>query len=107
MQAIEAPMLAKLGPSPANVSETTHDIPMRDGFSSTLRIQRPSFGSPGPLIVLCFGGGFVGGSNKQFTGEARALVQLFGATVVSIAYRLAPEYKFPYSQYDAWDSCKL
>ena len=35
--------------------EFYHEIPMRDGFSSALKILKPAAGgSPGPLIVLCF-----------------------------------------------------
>jgi acetyl esterase/lipase len=86
-------------------SESHRDIPMRDGFMSSLKIQRPSDGSPaGPLIVLLFGGGFVGGTNAQYVKLGQVLVNLFGATVVSISYRLGPEWKFPYSQHDAEDS---
>lgn len=87
--------------------EFYHEIPMRDGFSSAMKILKPAAGSqPGPLIVLCFGGGFVGGTMEQFSRLARALRTLFNATVVSISYRLAPEYKFPYAQHDALDSLK-
>lgn len=77
---------------------------MRDGSSSSLKIFKPSSGPPGPLIVLCFGGGFVAGDNDQLTEMARISVQLFGATVVAVSYRLAPEYKFPTQQHDCWDS---
>lgn len=87
-------------------TEIYHEIPMRDGFMSSLKVHRPMDGQPGPLIVLGFGGGFIGGSIDQLTRTARVLVKLFGVTVVSISYRLAPEYKFPIAQYDAWDSMK-
>ena len=40
------------------------------------------------------------------TAYARAWVRLFGAVVVSISYRLAPQYKFPISQYDGIDTAK-
>lgn len=58
----------------------------------------------GPLIVLGFGGGFIAGSNKQMAREAQALVRLFGAVVVNISYRLAPEHKFPVGVQDGWDN---
>lgn len=98
-------MLEKLGPAPPGLFEEYHDIPMRDGYSSTLKIQRPSDTSnPGPLIVLAFGGGFVAGDKDQLSLHGRLLVRFFGATVVLVSYRLAPEYKFPYAQHDALDS---
>ena len=102
---MEKSMNAKLGPASPG-TELNHDIPMRDGFMSSLKVYKTADGPPGPLVVLCFGGGFIGGTNEQFPGIARPLVSLFGATVASISYRLAPEYKFPMSQYDAWDNMK-
>ena len=35
---------------------------------------------------------------------ARTLNDLYGATVVCISYRLAPEYPWPYAHHDGWDS---
>lgn len=103
---MSAALLTKLGPPPAGLTELYHDIPMRDGYMSNIKIHKPSEGPAGPLVVLCFGGGFVGGDNDQLSEYARILVKLFGATVVNINYRLAPEHKFPMSQLDAWDSMK-
>lgn len=77
---------------------------MRDGSTSSLKVFRPSDGAPGPLLVLCFGGGFIAGDNDQMTETARISVQLFGATVVNISYRVAPEFTFPVQQLDSWDS---
>lgn len=81
---------------------------MRDGFQSPIKVHAPT--SPpadgSPLIVLMFGGGFLAGSVHQMTPYARALVRTFGATVVNLSYRLAPEWKFPASQNDCWDGVK-
>lgn len=76
MAKMETAMSDIAGPTPEGVSETTHDIPMRDDHPSSIRIYRPSSGPPGPLVVLAFGGGFVGGSNEQFVMIARPLVKL-------------------------------
>lgn len=106
MEMMEKLINGSLSPLP-EAEEFHHSIPMRDGYSSAMKIVKPPAGStPGPLIVLCFGGGFVGGTMEQFSKTARALRTLYGATVVSISYRLAPEYKFPYAQHDTWDSLK-
>jgi acetyl esterase/lipase len=96
----------KLGPAPPTISESYHDVPMRDGFLSTTKIQKPASGPAGPLVVLYFGGGFVGGDKDQMSGIGRILVSLFGATVVSAGYRLAPEHPFPYGQLDSLDTTK-
>lgn len=106
MEAMDNAMNEALGPvSPEE--EFYHDIPMRDGFESQLKVHKPASNTPpGPLIVLCFGGGFIGGTNSQLSKYARALVKLFGATVVNISYRLAPEYKFPIGQHDTEDNMK-
>jgi hypothetical protein len=69
-------------------TEISHDIPMRDGFSSTLKVQKPAGGTPGPLCVLIFGGGFVGGTPEAFEKTGRVLVHLFGATVVRSMTRM-------------------
>ncbi|PSK56964.1 Carboxylesterase 1 [Elsinoe australis] len=85
--------------------ESTKNIAMRDGFQSEIRIHKPANPpAKSPLIVLLFGGGFVVGSNMQLGPYARGLAALYGATVVTLSYRLAPEHKFPTQANDAWDS---
>ena len=104
MTLMEKAMIASL-PKVSAEEEFYHEIPMRDGSMSALKIHRPSKGAnSGPLVVLCFGGGFIGGSNDQLSRTSRALVKTLGATVVNISYRLAPEHKYPAAQYDARDS---
>lgn len=79
---------------------------MRDGFESEIRIHRPNT-SPedgSPLVVLIYGGGFFMGNCLQMGTIARPLTDLYGATVVCISYRLAPEHPWPQAHYDAWDS---
>lgn len=98
--------LARLGPAPSDILESYHDIEMRDGTPSSLKVFKPASGPPGPLLVLCFGGGFVAGDNDQLTENARISVQLFGATVVNVSYRLSPENSFPVQQLDCYDSMK-
>lgn len=108
MAAMSQQGLQMVGPAEAAITEETKEIPMRDGFQSTIKIHRPTNPpeSGSPLIVFYYGGGFVGGDMHQITAGARAFVRLFGATVVTPSYRLAPEHKFPVSQNDAWDSFK-
>lgn len=93
-----------LGPCPPEVEESYQNISMRDGFESELKIFKPTKppAKGSPLVVLVFGGGFVIGNNGQLTAFGRVLSKLYGATVVNISYRLAPEHKFPTGINDAW-----
>lgn len=92
-------------PTLGSVESVLH-IPMRDGYQSETRVFKPANppASGSPLVVLMYGGGFVIGVNLQMSSFARALTYLYGATVVSLSYRLAPEHKFPTAPHDAWDS---
>ncbi|KAJ5654445.1 hypothetical protein N7490_001448 [Penicillium lividum] len=90
---------------------TLMNIPMRDGFQSSLRIFKPTpseYSSaphpPSPVIVLVYGGAFCCGDNSNFAAHALALRALYGATVVLTSHRLVPEHPFPVSQQDVWDS---
>jgi acetyl esterase/lipase len=98
-------MNAALPPAP-DILESALTIPMRDGHQSLAKIRKPRVASPKgcPLIILAFGGGWISGSADQMALEARALVRVFSAVVVHIAYRLAPEHKFPQGWEDAWDN---
>lgn len=91
-------------PVPSTLTESYVDIDMRDGYKSKLKIFKPTSGIKGPLVMLIFGGGFIFGSCERMTLYSRAMVQLFGATVINISYRLAPEHIFPVAHHDAWDS---
>ncbi|KAI7267975.1 lipase/esterase [Hortaea werneckii] len=107
-QTVEATTLAQLGPPESTLVETEQDIPMRDGYASSMKIHKPATPPPqgSPLIVLLFGGGFIGGSKHQMTPNARAMVRAFGAVVVNLSYRLAPQHKFPTAINDCWDGIK-
>ncbi len=68
-----------------------------------LRIYTPKAGNgPYPLIVYYHGGGFVIANIDVYNASAQALAEQVGAIVVSVAYRLAPEHKFPTAHNDAF-----
>jgi len=106
LRMLESRLLSSLDPRASDVTEFYQPINMRDGYVNTVKITKPATSVAGPLFVLGHAGGFVGGSSEQLTSEARALARLFGATTVSVAYRLAPEHTFPTPQLDVWDCCK-
>lgn len=57
LKKMSASVLEQIGPAPASISESYHDISMRDGYMSSLKVQKPSASAPGPLAVLIYGGG--------------------------------------------------
>ncbi|MFH6597494.1 alpha/beta hydrolase [Ectopseudomonas khazarica] len=74
------------------------------------RLYRPKAEDGLPLLVYFHGGGFVIGSLDTHDYLCRSLALLTGAVVVSVAYRLAPENKFPAAPLDCYhatcDLCK-
>lgn len=88
-------------PSP-KVDTTGKDIDA-GGAKIHLRIYTPKTGNgPYPLIVYYHGGGFVIANIDVYNASAQALAEQVGAIVVSVAYRLAPENKFPTAHNDAF-----
>lgn len=55
-----------------------------------------------PLLVFFHGGGFVMGTLDTHDNLCRALASQTGAVVVSVAYRLAPEARFPAAPLDCY-----
>lgn len=85
--------------------ETSITIRMSDGHESEILIHKPADPpAKSPLVVLLFGGGFIMGSNVQLGPYARGIAKLYGATVVTPSYRLAPEHRFPTQANDIWDT---
>jgi acetyl esterase len=67
-----------------------------------IRIYQPIDSRSLPILIWYHGGGFTMGDldgSDSFSAEA---VKTFGAVVVSVDYRLAPEYTFPAAAEDAY-----
>jgi acetyl esterase len=90
-------------PSPVSQVDTAgKDIPVAGG-NIHLRIYTPKTGkAPFPVIVYYHGGGFVIANLDVYNASAQGLAEQVGAVVVSVAYRLAPEHKFPTAHNDAF-----
>ncbi len=79
----------------------------RDGHRLAARLYAPevhSAGAPLPVLLYFHGGGFTVGSVATHDVLCRHLSHLAHCAVVSVDYRLAPQYKFPTAVHDAWDS---
>jgi acetyl esterase len=60
------------------------------------RVYRPEGEGPFPTVVFFHGGGFVIGDLDTHDNLARTLCGRTTSVVVSVAYRLAPEFPFPH-----------
>ena len=78
-------------------------IPARDGFALPARRYASSFESL-PTLLYLHGGGFMVGSINTHDILCRELSRLSGCAVVSLGYRMSPEYRFPTAVEDAWDA---
>lgn len=81
------------------------EIPVRDGTNIPVRVYQPVEEDNLPLIVFYHGGGFVTRSIDTHDKACRRIAKQNRAVVVSVGYRLAPEFKFPIPVYDCYDAC--
>ncbi|WP_028606126.1 alpha/beta hydrolase [Ottowia thiooxydans] len=79
-------------------------IPARDGYRLPARLYAPRTGTALPALLYMHGGGFTIGSIESHDTLCRTLAHGSGAAVVSLDYRLAPEYRFPTAAHDSWDA---
>lgn len=78
-------------------------IPVEGGKTIHARVYTPKTGNgPFPVIVYYHGGGWVIADIDTYNASAQGLAEQVGAVVVSVAYRLAPEHKFPTQHNDAF-----
>ena len=67
-----------------------------------IRVYTPAGTGPFPVAVYFHGGGFVIANLDTYDASCRALVNAAGCIVLSVAYRQAPEHKFPAAPMDAY-----
>lgn len=88
-------------PAPALQRRTDLDIPGPAGDIPARLYQAVTPAGPAPLIVYFHGGGWVVGSLATHDSLCAEIARLTGWSVVSVAYRLAPEAPFPAGVDDA------
>lgn len=80
--------------APALPAVTDHPVAGAEG-PIQMRLYDPGGPKPGPCLVYCHGGGWVLGGLDSHDRVCRELALAGEVLVASIAYRLAPEHKFP------------
>jgi acetyl esterase/lipase len=110
------PQEARKAPSAADAAMATmkkFHIPTPPATADTMsrevapgvkaRIYTPKSGTaPFPVIVYYHGGGWVIANLDTYDASVRSLSEQTGAVVVSVAYRQAPEFKFPTAHNDSF-----
>lgn len=82
-------------PLPEPVGQITHRLVSGAGSDLLARIYIPDTAGPLPVLLYLHDGGWVIGGLESDDGSARALANAARCVVVSLAYRKAPEHKFP------------
>jgi acetyl esterase len=98
------------GPVDRRVGITYGTAPARDGYEIPLRVYRPravrDAETDVPVILYFHGGGWVQGNVVMYDPLCTHLAQQVRAVVVSVDYRLAPEFKAPTAAYDCIDATR-
>ncbi|WKG05939.1 alpha/beta hydrolase [Mycolicibacterium sp. HK-90] len=98
--AIRARFVANPQPEPV-ASVTEYQVPVDNGRID-VRVYRPDASDSLPMLVYAHGGGFVFCDLDSHDGLCRNLANLTPAVVVSVAYRLAPEHRWPTAAEDLY-----
>ena len=104
-------LLMKTGiePNEAKVDISHKILPVGPEQGVLVRIYKPVSENPNealPVIVYYHGGGWVIADLDTYEPSAKALAALTNAIVVSVAYRQAPEHKFPAAHEDSFAAYK-
>lgn len=71
-----------------------------------IQIYRPSDEANQPAIMFYHGGGFILGDIKGYAPFCEKMAYYTQCTVISVDYRLAPEYKFPTAIVESYEATK-
>jgi len=84
------------------VGDISHLLIPGPGGQLLIRIYTPRGAGPFPGLVYFHGGGWVIANLDTYDPSCRALCNAANCVVVSVAYRQAPEWKFPAAHEDAY-----
>lgn len=103
-------LLIKLMPTPAipaGVIIEQAQIDTTDGYQLPLRIYKPAeHKKPSPALVWMHGGGYIFGKLEMEDENLADFVRQLGIVVISVDYRLAPEFPFPTPLEDCYCALK-
>jgi acetyl esterase len=94
------------GPVPRGVTILGAGFTARDGHRVALRLYRPRSGGPWPVVVYFHGGGWVLGNPRGYDPLCGGIAAEVGALVVSVDYRMAPEFVAPQAVWDCVDAVR-
>jgi len=84
------------------VAKVEHKIIPGPGGQLLVRIYTPQGNAPFPVLVYFHGGGWVIANLDTYDGSCRAITNAAKCVTVSVAYRMAPEHRFPAAVNDAY-----
>ncbi|KRO96678.1 MAG: hypothetical protein ABS24_07560 [SAR92 bacterium BACL26 MAG-121220-bin70] len=88
--------IAAILPPLSNVTSMDYKVPQIDAQAIPVRVYRPGNQTEElPVLLWIHGGGFCFGSMEGDDYWVRRMTDSVGCVVVSVDYRLAPEYPFP------------
>lgn len=89
-------------PMPEPVGKIDHVLIPGPGGDLLARVYTPDGDGPFPVLVYFHGGGWVIANLDVYEPSCRALCNAAECVVVSVAYRQAPEHKYPAAADDAY-----
>jgi acetyl esterase len=98
--------LTALAGDPVEVGNVRDITILVDGAEIGARVYTPEGTGPHPVVMFFHGGGWVICSLDTHDHLARAICRGAAAVVVSVDYRLAPEYRYPTAAYDCFAATK-
>ncbi|TYQ09731.1 UNVERIFIED_ORG: acetyl esterase/lipase [Gordonia westfalica J30] len=85
------------------VATTDHAVPVRDGRQIAVRVYTPRHRTSRSAVYHVHGGGFILGDLEMSHARNVAIARDVGCIVVSVDYRLAPEWPYPTPLHDVHD----
>lgn len=93
--------------APPDILVENRTITGEDGRKIRVRLYQPRTSHAStPALLWLHGGGYVMGTPEMEDGRCLAYVQELGLTVVSVAYRCAPQHPFPAALDDSYAALK-